>query len=134
MPRTGRPSEYTTEIAAEICEWLANKKSLKAFCRQKGKPAIGTVCRWLAQYQEFQDQYAKAKEAQAEAFADEMVAIADDAKKDGVKKATLQIDARKWVVSRLLPKKYGDVRQHKHSGSITLEAVLASLDGDGSVE
>jgi hypothetical protein len=52
-------------------------------------------------------------------MADEIIGIADDADIDagaGVAKARLQVDARKWVASKLLPKKYGDKLQQEVSG------------------
>jgi hypothetical protein len=71
----------------------------------------------------FRDQYACAREEQAEALADEIVGISDEidatVKHEGeevrlaldataVARNRLRVDARKWVASKLKPKKYGD--------------------------
>jgi hypothetical protein len=120
----GRPTIFTNELADEICERIANGESLRAICREDGKPALSTVFRWLSNDRAFQDQYAMARDEQAEAFADELVSISDEQEYekveiDGVPLAVkfdstavarnrLRIDARKWVASKLKPKKYGD--------------------------
>lgn len=122
MAGLGRPSDYTPELADEICTRLANGESLRAICssdRDDWMPHIGTVLRWVGQHEEFREQYARAREIQAETMADEIIGIADDADIDagaGVAKARLQVDARKWVASKLLPKKYGDKLQAEVSG------------------
>lgn len=69
-------------------------------------PDRSNVHKWLVEHEWFQDQYAKAKESQADTLADELIYIADTAK--DVNLARLRIDTRKWVASKLKPKKYGD--------------------------
>ena len=39
-------------------------------------------------------------------------------------RSRLQIDARKWLLSKMLPKKYGDKQQLEHSGSISIADTL----------
>ncbi len=46
----------------------------------------------------------RAREAQAELYADDIIEIADGAAEDKINSARLKIDARKWVVTRLLPR------------------------------
>lgn len=124
--KPGRPSEFTTAKGDEICEWLAEGKSLRAYCSQAGKPAMSTVLRWVAERPEFQTQYALAKEVQAETLFDEILEIADDPRFDWVERygrdgqprteadyehihrSRLRVDTRKWRVARMFPKKYGD--------------------------
>jgi hypothetical protein len=75
-------------------------------------PCEATVFNWLKAFPEFLEQYARAKEECADALADEMLDIADDAAKaasgDPIPGARLRIDTRKWIASKLKPKKYGD--------------------------
>lgn len=128
MTKRGRPSEYTEAIADRICEELANARSLRSICLDDGMPHQATVFRWLAdeRYSAFCEQYARAREAQADAIADEMLDIADDAVNDYVEKerpdgtkheafdsehvqrSKLRIDTRKWLAAKLKPTKYGD--------------------------
>lgn len=77
-------------------------------------PALSTLFLWLRDRPEFSDQYARAREEQADFHVDEMIEIADTT--DDPQKARLQIDARKWKASKLAPKKYGDVVTNKHTG------------------
>lgn len=129
----GRPSAYSGDIAAIICERIADGNSLRTICAEDGMPNKATVLRWISSKDAFRDQYARAREAQADALFDEILAIADapligekiKIDKDGNKEITrgdmiehrrLQVDTRKWMASKLLPKKYGDKQQLEHSG------------------
>ena len=88
-------------------------------------PNRATVFRWLGKHQEFSDQYARAREEQAEALADEIVSIADQmppitdngsTDSGHVSWQKNRVEARKWVASKLKPKKYGDKVQQEVSG------------------
>lgn len=127
----GRPTVFTQELADEICERIADGESLRSICKEESKPNKATVFRWLNANQDFSDQYTRAREEQAESFADEIVAIADDGKRDYVfddgkfgvdtdhiSRARLRVEARKWVASKLKPKRYGDKLDLNHGGSI----------------
>lgn len=109
----GRPTDYTPELAAKICLHISEGKSLRSFCRADDAPDASTIFDWIHRHSEFAKQYARAREAQAEHWADELVELADDA--TDAQKARLQIDTRKWVASKLLPKKYGERQQIEHS-------------------
>jgi hypothetical protein len=140
----GRPSEYCQEIADAICERISDGESLRAICRDEDMPNKATVFRWLAAYAQFGDQYARAREAQAEALADEIVEIADESSCDTyvddngnqrtnaevVARSKLRVDARKWVASKLLPKKYGD--KIAVGGAEDLPAIASSVALDVS--
>lgn len=122
----GRPSEFCQKIADIICERISDGESLRSICKTESMPAKGTVFRWLAQHKDFQDQYARAREEQADTYADEITQIADETPEldplldsDGnliemrIHSAYVQwqknrVDARKWVASKLKPKKYGE--------------------------
>lgn len=108
--KTGRPSDYLPEVAADICSLLADGESLRKVCERPGMPNKATVFRWLAQHDEFRDQYAKATETRADAIFEEMFDIADNVAEEAaaVGKARLRIDTRKWALARMNPKKYGD--------------------------
>ena len=111
--KTGRPSKYSDELAEKICEKIANGRSLRSICAEDGMPSAVTVCKWLSENEEFSKQYARAREEQADYFAEEIIEIADSAEAESaaVSKAKLQIDARKWAASKIAPKKYGDKQE-----------------------
>ena len=119
-------SKYTAALADTICQRLINGESLRAICAGSDMPNAATVCRWLAAHEAFREQYARAREAQADTLADEILDIADDATndymarrlKDGsieevlntehIQRSRLRVDSRKWLASKMAPKKYGD--------------------------
>lgn len=108
---TGRPSQRDPELAAEICRLISEGKSLRAVCALPGMPGKSMVLDWLREDAAFSVQYARAREAQAEVFADEIVELADEAKGKSasvVQGYRLAVDARKWAASKLRPRKYGD--------------------------
>jgi len=122
----GRPSDYSEEIADLICTDIAtSSKSLKTICEQEGMPNAVTVMRWLRVHDEFRNQYARAKEDQADFLAEEMIDIADDGSndlmtitkgdisyemenKEVTNRSKLRVETRKWIASKLKPKKYGE--------------------------
>jgi hypothetical protein len=118
----GRPSSYSPELANRICELLAGGQSLRQICAADDMPDKATVLRWLPKHDEFRDQYAHARELQTEYWAEEILEIADDGTGDTYKdengnertdhevvaRSRLRVDSRKWLMSKLAPKKYGD--------------------------
>jgi len=122
----GRPSDYTNEIALEICTEIAiSSKSLRTICSAENMPSVSSVLRWLRDIEEFRTQYARAKEEQADFLVEEMIGIADDGSndfmtvvkgdqeytlenKEWTSRSKLRVEARKWAASKLKPKKYGD--------------------------
>ncbi len=121
-----RPSKYSQQLADAICDLLVDGKSLRTICSTAKMPSRSTVIRWLAENEAFRNQYARARELQADTLAEEILDIADKAvlgerlKKDGkgkvlerqtgdmVERSKLMIDARKWYAGKLQPKKYGE--------------------------
>lgn len=113
---TGRPSDFTQEIAEKICAALAEGKSLREICRGEGMPAESTVRSWALDDREgFFAQYTRARDIGLDCRADEVFEIADNATGDAARDR-LRFDARRWYLSKLAPKKYGDKVQNEHSG------------------
>ncbi len=109
-PKLGRPSSFNQKTADLICVRLAEGESLRAICRDAEMPAMATVMKWLNDVPAFAEQYARARELQADAIFDEALDIADTAglTNERIAKARLQIDTRKWMAGKMRPKKYGD--------------------------
>ncbi len=103
--RPGRPTIRNAEIANGICDGIASGKSLYRFLEAEGMPSYAAVCVWLREDQEFQEQYAQAREDQADFLADEILTIADGT--GNVHRDRLRLDARMWIAGKLRPKKYG---------------------------
>jgi len=115
MAERGRPSIFSEELATRICERLAAGETLRAICRDDDMPDERTVRTWARDNEVFSPQYAKAREIGYQGMADEIIVIAD-ASDD----ARLQVDTRKWLMSKALPKIYGDKQTMEHEGNITV--------------
>ena len=123
----GRPSIFSPELAALICERLAAGETLRAICRDEGMPDERTVRRWaLDDVEGFSAQYARAREIGYQGMADALTEIAD-AKDGDPARDRLRVDTRKWLLSKALPKIYGDKQQVEHSGSLSFGDQLALL-------
>ena len=121
----GAPSKYTAALAKLVCEKLMAGESLRAICRLPSMPEAKTLFRWLDKRPAFRQQYARAREIQAELKFDELQEISDDGTNDWmqrndpdnpgyqangeyVQRSKLRADTLKWRLSKMLPKKYGD--------------------------
>lgn len=102
----GRPSSYTPEIGARICEEIAQGAALYRLCQQPDMPSERAVYQWLEANPDFTQEYARARERQQDRCVDEIIEIADI--EEDPQRARVRIDARKWRASKLAPKKYGD--------------------------
>jgi len=106
--KRGRPSKYTKQLTRRICERLAAGETLRAICRDKGMPAESTVRAWaMDDVNGFSAQYARAREIGYHSMFDDIIEIADNPDGDPARDR-LRFDARRWFLSKALPKIYGD--------------------------
>ena len=107
--RTGRPTSYNDELGRLICSRIAAGESLRKICKDNGMPNPSTVFFWLLDddKKNFVEQYERARNVQAENLFDKLLEIADENNKN-VMRARLRIDTRKWYLSKVLPKKFGE--------------------------
>ena len=125
MAKKGQNSVYTQAIADAICARLAKGESLRKICKDAGMPDRHTVAAWAVDnVRGFYAQYARARDFGYDALAEEALEIADtpvegvrrEESEQGVKEVRedmtahrrLQVDTRKWYLSKVAPKKYGD--------------------------
>lgn len=123
--KIGRPTDYTLDLAFKICGLIAEGLSLRSVCKADEMPDKSTVFRWLREHKEFQDQYANACAERTEAMGEDILDIADDGSndlmiiqkgnqtyeienKEVTNRSRLRVDTRKWLMSKMKPKKYGD--------------------------
>lgn len=127
------PEGYGQETADIICERIADGESLRSICRDDEMPNKATVFRWLTRNQPFSDQYARARETQADTLFDDMLEIADGhgerIDEDGktllasdVQRDRLAVETRKWMAGKLKGK-YSD--KVKHIGGDDGDAPIA---------
>ena len=157
------PQSHDREKAASaILAEIAAGMSLRVACAQPGMPTTTAFMRWLAEENEegerLREQYARARARQAEAIAEELLEIADEkcvtvqhdeagqveVKFDSalVQDKRLRVDTRKWLLSKLAPKKYGDKTTTEHTGAdggpiqarIAVEFVKPPARGKGDDE
>lgn len=145
----GRPTTYTDEIASIICERLMDGESLRAICRDDGMPSCGVVFGWLKDNDAFAEQYTRTRAIQLDVIAEDIVDLSDRArmgekrtiKADGsieivtgdmVDRTRLQIDARKWFLGKLAPKKYGD--RVAHDVSIKTPVITGKISDEDAAK
>lgn len=114
----GRPTDYTEELVGIILDRIASGESLNKIIKDKDMPANSTVYKWLSIYPEFSEKYARARENQQEAMADEILLICDE--EEDVNRARLKVDTRKWLMARLAPKKYSDTKNLNLDAKVTM--------------
>ena len=131
--KRGRPSKFLKALAARIAERIADGESLRQVCRDPAMPKMSTVLRWVAENRGgFRATYELAVDLRAQGIFDEVIEIADTAEVgervktgpkgtevttgDIVERSKLRVDARKWVLARMAPKRYGDRITQEISG------------------
>lgn len=140
---------FTPEVAAEICRRLAAGESLRAICKDEGMPPESTVRGWVTDdVQGFAAQYARARDTGLDCIADEIIEIANTPHEgtvvtskewgeeiktgDMLEHRKLQVDARKWYLSKLAPKRYGDRLHTEHSGEVAVTSLAAKMRRRGA--
>ncbi len=126
---------YDPEKGNVICAAIAEGLSLRKACAlDKDFPKPATVCLWVLSYPDFAEQYTRARQLQAQLLADEILEIADDGRNDIIEvgengkthietnwdcihRSRIRVDTRKWYLSKVLPKIYGDKIQQEVTGA-----------------
>lgn len=119
-----RPTKYTPQLARAICEQIATTTLSIHNIANDLHISPSMIMRWLNKHQSFREQYARARELQADLLASQILEIADNARMekkttikptgtetveaDMVSRSRLMVDVRKWLASKLAPKKFGD--------------------------
>jgi len=113
-----RPTIYSVKLEDRMLEEIASGRSVISLCREEDwTPNADTWYRWMYKIDGLSDRYTRAKSISSEFHADQILAIADEADNQTFQVARLQIDARKWVASKLVPNKYGEKSQIDHTSS-----------------
>lgn len=125
----GRPETWTkdkkTEAIDTIIQRICEGESLRSILLYADRnilPTMAVFLKWVSEDEELEKQYARAMSIRAEAMFDEIIEISDESNADldigddgklrivgeAVQRSRLKIDARKWALSKMNPKKYGD--------------------------
>ena len=120
MAGIGQPSLYDPEIAEIILRRLAEGEGLNKICQTEGMPKRTTVIAWASPdnpaYPAFGDRYARARRDGLDAIGEGITDISDDLTEDPNSRR-VRIDARKWLLSKMRPDKYGDRTTLEHTGA-----------------
>ncbi len=105
----GVPSTYSEEMAAKVCAAVASSQDglRKTLASDPELPALRTVQVWLDNHASFAVQYGQAKQRQLRTMAEDIVDLSNDETLDPNDKR-IRIDTRKWLLSKLIPRTYGD--------------------------
>lgn len=130
------------QLLDEICQRIIEGEAVRNILRDKHMPTYANFYKWIQKDPDKEKQYARAKEVYAEKVFDEITLIADGTgddiliDEDGkeqvnhnvIQRDRLRIDARKWALSKMLPKKYGDKLEldNQHSGEIKITRNIKS--------
>lgn len=123
--REGRPSKYSKKLVVEFCKRIAQGNSLRTVCLAEDMPSANSIFYWFSIHPEFLQQYQRATEARAEAMAEDILDISDDGSNDYMiitkgkhsynvedkevtNRSKLRVETRKWLMSKMKPKKYGE--------------------------
>lgn len=152
QPKMGRPSSYTPEMGMKICKLLASGMTLTKICRDPEFPCDATVRDWaLDNEHDFFPMYARARLTGYHRMADEIVDYSDDDSDDwtirddgdgnvrrthnseATARSRLKVDTRKWLLSKALPKIYGDkiALTDADGGKLSVEIVRFQAPGGG---
>ena len=136
----GAQTVYTKEKAEFVLAELADGQSLRRICNSKEGTAFdpplkpSTIRNWVVDDVEgFAAQYAHARDVGLDAIAEEIFDIADDGTNDYMtitkgdfeynvedrevtSRSKLRVDSRKWYLSKMAPKRYGDKLDLTHKG------------------
>ena len=122
----GRPSSYTPELAAEICERLLAGESLRSIIGLAHMPARSTVLKWIAEDTDgFSAQYAHAKDQGLDDRAEAAVEAAKGA--DDAAKGRLAFDAERWYLGKTA-RRFSDKVAIEHSGSVQTSENMTEAD------
>jgi hypothetical protein len=105
-----------------VCLEIEKGRALRNVLKDDKMPSTSTFYQWLDNNEDKAKQYARATQVRADIIFDDILSIADENEKDTyinengievvnsdvIQRSRLRIDARKWVLSKLNPKKYGD--------------------------
>ena len=131
--KLGRPSSKPNQvIVEEICDWIAHGKTLRSYCRLKGKPSWRTIYNWLDKDSEFSSRFTQVRMMGADAIAEEALELIDTppvltGSEDSPKLDNAHVnwmrnraDLRLKLLAKWFPQRYGDRGGLDHTGDIKL--------------
>ena len=106
------------KVMATVCERISQGETVEQVCAEIGV-ASRTVREWALE-DAFAPLYARAREAQAHAVAEQALTVAASAygkSSEDIAATRLEVDTRKWFAAKLAPKHYGERQAVEHTGA-----------------
>ena len=115
-----KPGRPVTPLPRAVCdrflEWLSAGRTLRAFARAEGI-SESVLYRWAEKDEGFRRDVLEARTIGHDSLAAEMLEIADSATPETVNVDRLRLDARRWLLSRWSPERYGEAKGSSESGA-----------------
>jgi len=131
-----------------ICENIEKGMSLRNALKIENMPSSKTFYEWMDNNEQKVKQYARASEKRADAIFEDILDVADNQEDDVyydldgneiinhnvIQRARLRVDSRKWMLSKMNPKKYGDrIQQDTNlSGSVNIISLGTGKEPDAT--
>jgi len=141
----GRPVKWPPDhpVWSEIIDRVSAGKSVSTVLSEKGMPNVdGSFQAMLAHDAKLHQAYEKAVQDRADKLADEILELSDEVMPAGlegamatawVQQKRMQVDARKWIASKLKPRTYGDrIDMTVTDNRITVIDALEAAQGTGA--
>ncbi len=110
------------EVFEYIIDRMANGEALTKICLNPDFPSYSVFVKWVYDNPEWFEKYSRARQLQADYYADDTVRIADDVQ--DTKRARNMMDARRWHASKMAPRKYGERIMQDLNANITTTSKL----------
>lgn len=129
--------EQKNEIVNKVCDRILRGEPMRDILSDKDMPAASTFLIWVSEDDAKSKQYARAMEIRGELLFQETLDIADNGSNDWmvindpdnlgyklngehVQRSRVRIDTRKWYLSKLNPKKFGDKIDRKEVQTVNV--------------
>jgi hypothetical protein len=139
---------YTPETANLVLDELMAGRTLEDICADPDMPSAASVRRWVRDDREgFAARYREAREVGCQVIGDQMLRIVDDRRNDWitwrredgtmarmldpqrVNRALARVKTRRWLLSRMLPKQFGDRPDARQETSSDMAEFMKLLNG-----
>ena len=122
---------YSDSILDLILDRVAAGEALSRVCSSADMPTRKSFFEWVEKDPSIKAKYEFAIQLRADGLVDELLAIADDGMSDTytdsdgnertnqevIARSRLRVDARKWLASKMAPKRYGDKTSTEITGA-----------------
>jgi len=133
LPKTISSGYTSKEVVADvfrsILARMSNGEALTKILKEEDQPDYCVFINWAQSSEDMYKEYARARQIQADYFADQTVEIADSETDNN--RARNRMDARRWHASKIAPRKYGDRVVQEHTGEGGGPIAIASLNLKG---